>query len=61
MTFLRRMYAVAIDNEIVAGTVSYSRSAALKAFFGGSSSKEDWKEMKANGYRTVAVAIRIEQ
>lgn len=54
----KRMYAVSKDGVgIIAGTMCYSRKAAIERFLCGGSYQ--WEMFKRTGYRTVLAQIKI--
>lgn len=54
----KRMYAVSRNGVgIIAGTMCYSRKAAINRFLGGG--KYQWGMFKRNGYRTVMAKVDI--
>jgi hypothetical protein len=55
----KRMYAVSLERVgIIAGTMCYSRGAAIDCFLNGAAPKE-WEKYKAAGYRTVMARIEV--
>ena len=56
----KRMYGVSQERVgMIAGTLAYSRKAAIKHFLGGDYPPAEWEQFKANGYRTVMAEVRI--
>lgn len=56
----KRMYAVSKDGiGIIAGTMSYSRKAAIENFLGESMNPYGWSNFKSTGYRTVLARVEI--
>jgi hypothetical protein len=52
----KRMYAVSLDGVgIIAGTMAYSRRAAIQCF----GSLNGWQQAKGAGYRTVMARVQI--
>jgi hypothetical protein len=52
----KRMYAVSLEGVgIIAGTMAYSRSAAIEIF----TPHGNWEKYKAAGYRTVMARVEI--
>lgn len=55
----KRMYAVSLEKVgIIAGTMAYSRRAAIDCFLDGMAQQE-WEKFKAAGYRTVLARVQI--
>jgi hypothetical protein len=57
----RQMYAVSCEGiGIIAGTMAYSRGAAIDFFLPpGCRNPEDWPSFKNSGYRTVKTQVRV--
>lgn len=57
----KRMYAVSKDGVgIIAGTLAYSRRAAIEHFLGSAAANPyAWGNFKRTGYRTVMAQIKI--
>lgn len=57
----KRMYAVSKEGiGLIAGTLSYSRRAAIAHFLGsGASNPHAWSNFKSTGYRTVMAQVKI--
>lgn len=56
----KRMYAVSADEiGLIAGTLAYSRRAAITCFLDHPYAPEDWEAFKRSGYRTVEAAVEI--
>jgi hypothetical protein len=54
------MYAVSKDGVgLIAGTLAYSRKAAIEHFMFGESILRNWEEFKRTGYRTVMARVQI--
>lgn len=52
----KRMYAVSLDKVgIIAGTMAYSRRAAIECF----TPLGNWEQYKRAGYRTVLAKVQI--
>jgi hypothetical protein len=60
---IRRMYAVVVDGDIVAGTVAYSRKAAIEHFIGHTDiwHPNEWPVFLRSGYRTVKCGMMIDE
>ena len=55
----KRMYAVSKEGiGLMAGTMAYSRQAAIKHFL-GSEFVQKWENFKRDGYRTVKARVEI--
>jgi len=56
----KRMYAVSKDGVgLIAGTLAYSRRAAIDHFMFGESILRKWEHFKRTGYRTVLAKVEI--
>lgn len=56
----KRMYAVSKDGiGLIAGTLAYSRKAAIQHFVGATSNRYAWSNFKSTGYRTVMAQVKI--
>lgn len=56
----KRMYAVSKDGVgLIAGTLAYSRRAAIEHFLFGESILRNWGDFKRTGYRTVLAKVEI--
>lgn len=58
----KRMYAVSRDGVgLIAGTLAYSRKAAIEHFLAGAATLNPnaWSNFKYTGYRTVMARIEI--
>lgn len=54
------MYAVSLEGVgLIAGTLAYSRKAAIMFFQGGGFIPIEWERSKNAGYRTVLAEVRI--
>ena len=58
-TLHKRMYAVSKDGVgLIAGTMAYSRKAAIEHFV-GTQHKYAWENFKSTGYRTVMARVEV--
>lgn len=59
----KRMYAVSLDGVgIIAGTMAYSRKAAIDCFLPPEDrDPTDWEKFKQSGYRTVLAKVEIQR
>ncbi len=56
----KRMYAVSKDGiGLIAGTMAYSRKAAIQHFLCTSINPYAWENFKRTGYRTVVAQVKI--
>jgi hypothetical protein len=54
------MYAVSKEGiGLIAGTMAYSRKAAIEHFLGAGSHLYAWENFKKTGYRTVMARVQI--